>query len=307
MSNSQLPASQSKELAKRSQPRIGLALGGGGARGFAHLVALEVLEDMGLPPTKIAGTSIGAIFGAGAAAGLSARYMRAHVEEVLSERYALIRQLFSARPRPVDRLFNLFPMRVALLDAEVLLDLLLPSRLPATIEELSVPMSIVATDFYAQEAVVLTQGPLTKAIAASIALPVIFSPVQIDGKALLDGGLVDPLPFELVKDGVDLTIAVDVSGATRQPADDAGPRALEALFSASQILQKSIIREKLRSHRPDILVDAASEGFGVLEFHRYREILAAAEPAKDALKRQLERVLAAETVEVAAAPSARAG
>jgi NTE family protein len=286
------------EVAKRSHPRIGLALGGGGARGLAHLVALEVLEEMGLPPAKIAGTSIGAIFGAGAAAGFSARYMRAHVEELLSERYALLRQIFSARPRPVDRLFNLFPMRAALLDAQVLLDLLLPSRLPATIEELQVPMSIVATDFYAQEAVVLTEGPLNTAIAASIALPAIFSPVMIQGRCLLDGGLVDPLPFELVKDGVDLTIAVDVSGAPRQPADDAGPRAMEALFSASQILQKSIIREKLRSHRPDILVDAACGGVGVLDFHRYREILEAAEPARDALNRQLERVLSADTVDV---------
>ncbi|MGE0765657.1 MAG: patatin-like phospholipase family protein [Hyphomicrobiaceae bacterium] len=298
MTDGKTVALQSSEVVRRSQPRVGLALGGGGARGLAHLLALEVLEELGLPPTKIAGTSIGAIFGAGAAAGLTPRYMRAHIEELLSERYALIRQLFAARPRPVDRLFNLFPMRSAFLDAEVLLELLLPSRLPATIEELRVPMSIVATDFYAQEAIVLTEGPLKQAIAASIALPIIFSPVQIGGKALLDGGLVDPLPFELVKDGVDLTVAVDVSGAPRRPGDDASPRALEALFSASQILQKSIIREKLRSHRPDILVDAASEGIGVLDFHRYREILAAAEPAKDALKRQLERVLSAETVDV---------
>lgn len=301
MGNSQLPVAQrNNHLTQRDRPRIGLALGGGGARGLAHLVALEVLEEMGLRPAKISGTSIGAIFGAGAAAGLSARYMRAHVEELLSERYALVRQLFAARPRPVDRLFNLFPMRSALLDAEVLLDLLLPSRLPATIDELAVPMSIVATDFYAQEAVVLSSGPLKQAIAASIALPVIFSPVQIAGRSLLDGGLVDPLPFELVQGGVDLTIAVDVSGAAREPADDAGPRALEALFSASQILQKSIIREKLRSLRPDILVDAASEGIGVLDFHKYREILAAAEPARDALRRQLERVLSAETVDIGA-------
>jgi len=278
---------------------LGLALGGGGARGLAHLVALEALEEMGLPPTKIAGTSIGAIFGAGAAAGLSAKYMRAHVEELLSERYALLRQLFSARPRPVDRLFHFLPMRAALLDAEALLELLLPSRLPERVEDLLIPMSIVATDFYAQEAVVLTEGSLNKAIAASIALPLIFSPVQLDGKSLLDGGLVDPLPFELVKDGVDLTVAVDVSGAAPQPADDAGPRAFEALFCASQILQRSIVREKLRAHRPDILVDAVSEGIGVLDFHRYREILAAAEPAKDALKRQLERVLSAENATIA--------
>jgi NTE family protein len=292
-----VPTRQAPQPARIQKPRIGLALGGGGARGLAHLVVLEALEEMGLRPATISGTSIGAIFGAGAAAGLSARYMRAHVEELLSERYGLIRQLFSSRPRPVDRLFNLFPMRSALLDAEVMLDLLLPSRLPATIEQLAVPLAIVATDFYAQEAVVMRTGPLKRAIAASIALPVIFSPVMIDGRALLDGGLVDPLPFELVRDGADITIAVDVSGAAGRPSDDSGPRALEALFSASQILQRSIVREQLRSHRPDILVDTASEGVGVLDFHRFREILAAAEPAKETLKRQLERLLAADTVD----------
>lgn len=291
-----VPTRQAPPPARIRQPRIGLALGGGGARGLGHLVVLEALEEMGLQPATISGTSIGAIFGAGAAAGLPARYMRAHVEELLSERYGLIRQLFSARPRPVDRLFNLFPMRSALLDAEVMLELLLPSRLPATMEQLDVPLAIVATDFYAQEAVVMRTGPLRRAIAASIALPVIFSPVMIDGRALLDGGLVDPLPFELVRDGADITIAVDVSGAAGRPNDDAGPRAFEALFSASQILQRSIVREQLRSHRPDILVDTASEGVGVLDFHRFREILAAAEPAKEKLKRQLERVLSADTV-----------
>lgn len=281
---------------KASPPHIGLALGGGGARGLAHIVVLEALEEMGLKPAVIAGTSIGAIIGAGAAAGLSARHMRAHVEEILTERYALVRQLLWARPRPVDRLFNLFPMRAALLDAEALLDLLLPSRLPATLEALPTPLKVVATDFYAQEAVVLTEGPLKRAVAASMALPVVFGPVMIGGRALLDGGLVDPLPFELVTEGVDLTIAVDVSGAARAPRDDAGPRAMEALFSASQILQRSIVTQKLRSQRPDILVDTSAEGIGVLEFHRFREIMAAAEPAKESLKRQLARVLGAVTV-----------
>ncbi len=280
-----------------SGPRIGLALGGGGARGLAHVVVLEALEDLGLKPTVIAGTSIGAVFGAGAAAGLSAGQMRAYVEEIMSERYALIRQLFSVRPRPVERLFNLFPMRSALLDAEALLEALLPSRIPASMEALATPLAIVATDFYAQEVVVIREGPLRQAIAASMALPVIFQPVVIGGRALLDGGLVDPLPFEHVRDGVDITIAVDVSGAAREPSDRPGPGALEALFSASQILQRSIVREKLKSSRPDILVDTAAEGVGVLEFHRYREILAKAEPAKELLKRQLERVLTAVTLE----------
>lgn len=286
------------EISRSSMPtarpedrRVALALGGGGARGLAHIVILEALEELGVKPSLIAGTSIGAVIGAGAAAGLSARHMRAHVEEILSERYALVRQLLSARPRPVDKLFNLLPLRAALLDAEALLGLLLPSRLPRAFEALEVPLAVVATDFYAQEAVVLRDGPLHKALAASIALPVIFGPVVIGGRALLDGGLVNPLPFEIVRDSADITIAVDVSGAAREPTDAAGPRAIEALFSASQILQRSIVREKLKSHQPTIFVDVSSLRVGVLEFHRFREILDAAEPAKDSLKRQLEQAL----------------
>jgi len=202
---------------RAGQLRIGLTLGGGGARGLAHLVVLEGLEEMGLAPAAIAGTSIGAIIGAGAAAGLTARHMRAHVEEVLGERYGLVRQLIAARAPALERLLSVLPVRSALLDAEALLDLLLPSRVPATFEALRVPMAIVATDFYRQEAMVLREGPLRRAIAASMALPVLFQPVAIDGRAALDGGLVDPLPFELVGEGMDVTIAVDVSGAAREP------------------------------------------------------------------------------------------
>ena len=277
-------------------PRIGLALGGGGARGIGHVVILEALDEMGLRPTAIAGTSIGAIFGAAAAAGLPAKLIRAHVEELLGQRYALIRQLFSVRAAPIERLFNLLPLRTALLDAEALLDLILPSGVPLTFEALGVPLEIVATDFYAQEGIAIREGALRPAIAASMALPVIFQPVMIAGRALMDGGLVDPLPFDRVRAATDITIAIDVSGAAREPGGAQGPRALEALFASSQILQRSIVREKLKSVAPDIYIDVPSDGFGVLEFHRFREILAQAEPAKDMLKRQLERVLRAETV-----------
>lgn len=290
------PIDPTSSRARGSAPRIGLALGGGGARGLAHIVAIEALDEMGLAPAAIAGTSIGAIFGAGAAAGLSGLHLRAHAEEMLSQRYALIRQLFSVRARPVDKLFNLLPMRAALLDAEALLDVVLPSRIPATFEALKIPFEAIATDFYSEETVALGTGPLREAIAASIALPVVFQPVTIGGRVLMDGGLVNPLPFDRLRTMCDLVVAIDVSGAGREPGRDGGPRALEALLAVSQILQRSIIREKLKSVRPDILIDMPTAGFGVLEFHRWQEILAAAEPAKATLKRQLARVLAAETV-----------
>ena len=277
-------------------PRIGLALGGGGARGLAHILMLEAFDELGLKPAFITGTSIGAIYGAAAAAGLPARLIRAHTEETLSQRFDLVRQLLSARADPIQKLFNLLPLRSALLNSDALLELILPSGIPADFADLAIPLAAVATDFYAQEAVVLSQGPLRRAIAASMALPAIFQPVMIEGRALMDGGLVNPLPFDLLSPAADITIAIDVSGAGRLPGPSGQPSAFEALFAASQILQRSIVREKLKSAQPDIYIDVNVDRFHVLEFHRFREILAAAAPAKAALKRQLQRITGAETV-----------
>ena len=94
---------------------IALALGGGGARGLAHLLMLEVLDEMGLKPKLIAGTSIGAIFGAAYASGLSARLIRAHTEEVLSQRLGFAPYLLAARAEPVLKLLNILPIRSSLL------------------------------------------------------------------------------------------------------------------------------------------------------------------------------------------------
>jgi NTE family protein len=278
------------------QPRIGLALGGGGARGLAHIVMLEALEEMGVVPSVIAGTSIGAVFGAAAASGLRASFIRAHTEETLSQRFDLVRQLLSARADPVLKLFNLLPLRSALLNPEALLEIVLPSGIAEDFADLPVPFAAVATDFYEQEAVVLSRGPLRRAIAASMALPAIFQPVVSADRALVDGGLVNPLPFDIITDAADITIAIDVSGASRRPDGRNVPTAFEAIVASSQILQRSIVREKLKNRQPDIYIDVGVDRFHVLEFHRFRDILAAAAPAKTALKRQLDRVLSSVTV-----------
>ncbi len=281
---------------RHATPRIGLALGGGGARGLAHILMLEVFDELGVRPAVIAGTSIGAVYGAAYAAGLPAKQIRAHTEEALSQRFDLFRQLLSARADPVQKLFNLLPLRSALLNPLALLDLMLPSKVPADFADLVTPLAVVATDFYAQEPVVIAQGPLRRAVAASIALPAIFQPVMVDGRPLMDGGLVNPLPFDLLQGAADVTIAIDVSGAAREAGTGGMPSAYEAIVSASQILQRSIVREKLKSTQPDIYIDAAVDRFQMLEFHRYREIFEASAPAKEALKRQLGRLLGAETV-----------
>lgn len=277
-------------------PRIGLALGGGGARGLAHILILEAFDELGIRPAFITGTSIGAIYGAAYAAGLSAAYIRAHTEEVLGQRLDLARNLFAARSDPVQKLFRLFSLRSSLLKPESLLEHILPSRVPRRFSDLTIPLAVVATDFYAQDSVVLAEGDLRQAIAASIALPVIFQPVIINNRAFMDGGLVDPLPFDLAQTAADITVAVDVSGAPRSDPRDMGPGAVEAIVACSQILQRSLVREKLKHQQPDVYIDVEVDAFHVLEFNRFREILVAAAPAKDLLKRKLALLMASHTV-----------
>ena len=279
-----------------TRPSIALALGGGGARGLAHILMLEVLDELGLKPKVIAGTSIGALFGAAYASGLSARFIRAHTEEVLSRRFGFARSLIAARSEPVLRLLNILPVRSSLLSPEVLLDQVLPSKVARDFAHLAIPFKVVATDFYAQEPVIIESGDLRRAVAASIALPALFTPVTRDHRLLMDGGLVNPLPFDVVDGEADLTVAIDVTGSGRS-GKRPQPTILAALVSATQILQRSIVREKLKASRPDVYIDVDVDNFNVLEFHRFKEVLAAAQPAKEQLRRRLERVLGSQPAE----------
>jgi NTE family protein len=280
-----------------THPSIALALGGGGARGIAHILMLEVLDEFGLKPKAIAGTSIGALFGAAYASGLSARFIRAHTEEVLSQRFSFARSLLAARSEPVLRLLNILPVRSSLFSPEVLLDHVLPPKVAADFANLAIPFKVLATDFNAQEQVIIGSGDLRSAVAASIALPAIFTPVKRDHRLLMDGGLVNPLPFDVLDGEADITIAVDVTGASSGSGKRPQPTVLAALVSATQILQRSIVREKLKARQPDIYIDVDVFDLYGLEFHRFKDVLASAQPAKDQLRRQLERVLGSQPAE----------
>jgi NTE family protein len=120
--------------------------------------------------------------------------------------------------------------------------------------------------------------------------------VVLAGRTLVDGGLVNPLPFDLVVKDADITVAIDVNGGAFEA--DVGGR-LSALMVAAQslqIMERSITREKLMHTQPDIYIDVEVDQFHALEFHRAKEIMAAAAPIKDRLKRQLDRILSAETL-----------
>ena len=281
------------------QPSIALALGGGGARGLAHIIVLEAIDELGLKPKMIAGTSIGALMGAAYAMGLPGYRLRAIMEETLGNRIDLVRQLFAARSEPIQHLLRLLPVRSSLLSPDALLERLIPEFEGQTFETLQIPLKVVATDLVQREAVVIDKGPLRQAVAASIAIPLVFSPIAEKGRVLVDGGLVNPLPFDLIAGVADITIAVDVSGAASSTALDDRPSAIEVLMQSIHIMEKSITNQKLRSEQPDIYLDVELDGFGVLEFWRANEIMAAASPIKNKLQQQLTRLMAAPRLEAA--------
>ncbi|MGI9523497.1 MAG: patatin-like phospholipase family protein [Hyphomicrobiaceae bacterium] len=288
---SRLP-SQIRPKRVEPSPRIGLTLGGGGARGLAHIVALEAFDELKVRPAMISGSSIGAVIGSAYAAGLSAAFIRSLAEEtLLTARYDLVRQLFSARSQPLSRVFQLLPARAAILDPEALLELILPKQVPINFEALDIPLRVAATDLVSSETVLFEHGPLRRAVAASMAIPVLFSPIVDGDRVLVDGGVTDPLPCDLVVDDVDVTVAIDVSGGRGAIQPRTSPSMVSTLAQTVQVLQNTIVRERLCRVKPDIYIDPELDDFGALQFHKVREILAASLPMRDRLIRQVDRVL----------------
>jgi NTE family protein len=181
-----------------------------------------------------------------------------------------------------------------LLDAEICLDLFWPETVPECFEDLVTPLQVVTTDFRDRCEAIFSSGPLAPAVAGSMAIPGLIKPVEAGGRVLIDGGAVNPLPYDLLFEAADVVIAVDVTfGGSRERKN---PAPFDAMFGAAQIMQGAITTQKLKLRAPDILVRPMVEQFRVLDFFRAAQILRAAEPAKDDIKRklaaELERVSA---------------
>ena len=163
------------ELPERSsgEPTVAIAFGGGGARGFAHIHIIEVLDEMGIRPVAISGASIGAIMGSAMAAGMTGKAMREFVLEMVSNRAQLLSRFWAARPAGLGDMMN-GGLRLGQFNIERVLRAFLPDTIPATFEELQIPMSIVATDYYGHRETFFQDGDLTSAIGASAALPAVF-------------------------------------------------------------------------------------------------------------------------------------
>lgn len=271
-------------------PELILVLGSGGARGLSHIPVLEALDELGLKPALIAGSSMGAIVGAAYAAGLSGRDLRAHVEASFRDRARVIARLLEARIGKIADLWRGGLGNPVLIDGERLLDLFWPQAVPDRFEELGIPFLSVATDYHLHDEVVLGSGPLTPAVAASLAIPGLIKPVTIGGRVLIDGGAINPLPYDRLLGPGRLVLAVDTS-APATVSDSRVPEPLEAMVGVSQILTRALVQRMIERQPPDILIRAGGEGFGGLDFFRWQAILEAAEPAKEEVKRRLSEAL----------------
>ncbi|WP_102961500.1 patatin-like phospholipase family protein [Mangrovicella endophytica] len=269
---------------------LALALGGGGARGLAHIHVLEALDELGVVPSRIAGSSIGAIIGAAYAAGLSGAAIRDDVLTSFSRKRLVAGRLWQTRPQSFSDFVAGGGLRLGQLNAERVLAAFLPPTVAVTFDKLTIPLTVIATDFYACKECPIETGDVLSALAASAALPAVFRPVRREGRILIDGGIYNPLPFDRLTGRGEMVVAVDVTGG---PEGDAGrlPTTMEAMFGASQLMMHSMIETRLKISSPDLLLRPSVSRYRVLDFMRARTILDETLPFKEEAKRGIGALL----------------
>lgn len=274
--------------------KIGLALGGGGARGLAHIPMLQVLDDLGVRPHCIAGTSIGAVIGAIYASGAKGSEIREGTDRMLIKDGDTLREILARRDALAwIRLLDIDFLGNALFKGDAFVEFLYRQILTKEFGELAIPLRVVATDFWNSAQVVLDRGDLLKAIKASMGLPGVFSPVHMDGMTLVDGGCVNPLPHDILGD-CDIVVAVNVMGRLERSDGQKSPNALRAVLETFNIMQRSIIAEKMKASPPAIYIEPEISNVDLLEFHKAPEIYAQAERSARELR---DRLLALRTGE----------
>ena len=275
------------------KPRIGLALGGGSARGWAHIGVIRTLAEAGIVPDMVSGTSIGALVGAA--------YVDGNLDRFEQWTKSLTLQTVVG--------FLDFSLGGGLIKGEKLIEFFRSQLVDVPVSELPLPFAAVATDLQTGREVWLQEGMVSDVVRASIALPGLFTPVEREGRWLVDGGLVNPVPVSLCRAmGADLVIAVDLNsdivgkhlrkaGASKTAAPDnpegagetmltriqsgmatlgiAGSKAtdnrpsmLEVLASSINIMQQRITRSRLAGEPADVLISPRLAEFGLMEFHR---------------------------------------
>lgn len=272
--------------------KLGLALGGGGVLGLAHIPALETIDACGTRLTGIAGTSMGAIIAALYASGKSGTQIRDIFEEHIVAKGDGLKELYAKKNSLLKWLDAVrFSWKSSgLLNADGFLRHLVEEMEATRFEDLEVPLQVVATDYYSGESIVFASGPLIPALKASMSIPGVFVPVEHDGRILVDGGVTNNLPYNVLQPQCDLTIAVDVSPKRGMKATKP-PSMFEATLGMFDILVGRVTKAMIADHPPDIYFNPGLAGISILEFDKAEEALQQAEASMPELKAKLEHAL----------------
>jgi NTE family protein len=269
-----------------------LALGGGGARGLAHIAVIEELDEMGVRPAAIAGTSIGALIGAAYASGMRGKDIRHHVLGVAHSPSETRRRLLAARAGTLADLLSGAFGQATQMDAEKLCVQFLPDAVPEDFSALTIPLTVIATDLHRRQEIVFETGVLRGALAASIAIPGLFRPVVLDGRVLVDGGATNPLPFDQLAGRAEIIVAVDAFGIPTTERSDV-PSAWESVFTTLLIMGSTIVAAKHKQAAPDLVIRPNVAAFRTLDFYQASAILRAAEAVKAEVRDKLGKLIGA--------------
>ena len=285
-----------------TRPRVGVVLSGGGAKGFAHIGALKVIEEAGLPIDYIAGTSMGSIIGGLYAIGYSPETMIRLIKEenwdaIMSD--AIPQKYIPIDDKILDRHYlATFPfrdkkiqMKSSIYDGSMinllLARLISPAYKIRDYNTLSIPFLCVATNIENAEAYEMTKGNLQRSIRASMSIPFYFPPVEVDGRLLIDGGLRNNFPVPNVREkGIDIIIGVDVQRDFRSK---------EELTSMAKIMDQMIAMSDIDTYKEakedaDIYIKPELAKYGMMDFNSYDTIIALGEAEARKLLPQLKRL-----------------
>ena len=247
----------------------GLVLGAGGARGFAHLGFLQVLEELGVKMDYVVGCSAGAIFGALWAAGI--------------DLYRLERLL--TYPGFSKRLFDVSVSKEGFVKGDKLLDAMRLLTKDLTFEELRIPLSIVATDLEKGELVTFQEGNVAQAVRASVSIPGVFKPYRYQGYLLVDGAVKNRLPIHVVKEmGAEQVLAVDVKKGLTMKINSA----MDVMLQSLEILGEEVFR--YQSKGADLLIQPEVGHIGSLQFDTAAEAIALGRQAALAQSSEIRRI-----------------
>jgi len=276
-----LPSAPPKAVAvevppPRAVPKLGLALGGGAARGFAHIGVIQVLEEAGLRPDFVAGTSAGSVVAALYASGKTGAQLQQigeSMEEAAISDWTL--PVFNSGVLRGDALAKYVNQQVG----------------GRAIENMTVPLGIVATDLYSGEMMVFQRGDTGMAVRASSAVPAIFQPVKISGRSYVDGGLVSPVPVRAARRmGAQLVLAIDISS----PPDSSGTDGtIAVLLQTASIMGKSINAFELKE--ADVVVRPDLRAVSSADFSSRKKAIEAGRRAMLELLPQLRAAILAKT------------